>query len=381
MNEFALHPNVYATGDGNGLLRMLEHAWIRDHHPGVGTLYVISGFGNYNGGVRFFNYFRQHVEAGGHIVSFLGGSTSQRLTSRQLVEELLGTGAEVNIVNRKRILHAKLYGSATPDGERLIVSSGNFTGPGMSLNIEGSISVDVAASHGMGFTWENVLNGLRNQRWDIYQPNLGDMAAPGWRLLYDEFERELVLDESEESTLLFTLSHADTARMLAQPGDRAGLGTQYFWLSRDCYGFFPPLTLQNRRGVKRTFSCLIQIRYLDLGGIAEESRVTFEAENNVDFRLGTAPLRYTGLAREGDLAALSRVGEAEYELRLFRRDSQEYELLSPYAVTFIGHRGKRYGYIQNDVFEHIMNIRLGRPARREPADGVHPAPRPAAPEM
>ena len=54
MSEFALHPNVYATGDVPGLLRMLEHVWIRDHDLGSGTLYIVSGFGNYNGGVRFF---------------------------------------------------------------------------------------------------------------------------------------------------------------------------------------------------------------------------------------------------------------------------------------------------------------------------------------
>lgn len=381
MSEFAVHPNVYATGEGTGLLRMLEHVWIRDHQPGDGTLYIVSGFGNYNGGVRFFDYFRRHIGAGGRIVSFLGGSSSQRLTSRQLVQELLGVRAEVNVVNRKRILHAKLYGSATRDGERVIVSSGNFTGPGMSLNIEGSISVDAASTQAMGFAWEQVLNGLRSQRWDVYQPDMNDMAAPVWRLLYDEFERDLVLDESEESTLIFTLSHADTARIQTQPGDVAGRGTQYFWLSRDCYGFFPPLTIQNERGVKRTFSCEIQIRYLDLGGRLENSRVTFEVENNVDFRLGTGPLRYTHLASEGELAALSRIGEADYELRLCRQGFPEYGLLSPYAVTFIGHRGKRYGYIQNDAFERLMNIRLGPPAREAPAVGVRPEHRPPEPEM
>jgi hypothetical protein len=63
----------------------------------------VSGFGNYNGVVRFF-----------------AGSTAQKLTSRQVVEELLNVGAEVHVVNRKRILHAKVYGASTPQGERLV---------------------------------------------------------------------------------------------------------------------------------------------------------------------------------------------------------------------------------------------------------------------
>jgi hypothetical protein len=367
MTGFALHPNVYATGDEIGLLRMLENVWIRDSRPGAGTLFIVSGFGNYNGGVRFFNYFRDHISAGGQIVGFFGGSTAQRLTSRQLIRELLDIRAEVNIVNRKRILHAKMYGASTAAGERLIVSSGNFTGPGMSLNVESSISLDPDVTRAMGFQWTHVIEGLRRQEWDVYRPDLAVMDSPAWRLLYDEFERELVLDESEESTLLITLSHADTARIEASPGDIAGKGTQYFWLSRDCYGFFPPLTVINQRGVKRTFSCLIRIRYVDLGGQIEESRVTFEAENNLDFRLGTAPLRYSRLVHEGDLAALSRVGEAEYELRLFGRDSRQYQALIPYATTFIGHRGKRYGYVQNAILERLLGIQLAR------ASGIRPA--------
>jgi hypothetical protein len=362
MNKFAIHPNVYACGDCNGLLRILETAWIREHRAGIGNLFIVSGFGNYNGGVRFFEYFRKHTRAGGQIVSFFGGSTSQRLTSRQLVTELLNVGAEVNIVNRKRLLHAKLYGSSTEEGEKLIVSSGNFTGPGMSLNVEGTVSLDFAASEQMGFRWTGVLDNLRRQAWDIYRPTLAEPEAPAWRLLYDEFERELVLDESEESTLVFTLSHADTARIQAAPRTRAGRGTQYFWLSRDCYGFFPPLVLENERGVKRTFSCLVRMRYIDLDGLVQESRVTFEAENNLDFRLGTGPLRNTRLMRRGDLAALSRVGEAEYELRLFRSDSRQYAVLNPYATTFVGHRQKRYGFVPNAVFQELLGVRLTPPA-------------------
>jgi hypothetical protein len=234
----------------------------------------------------------------------------------------------------------------------------------MSLNIEASISVDMATNQTMGFRWASVEESLRRQRWDLYRPTLGNTGTPAWRLLYDEFERELALDESEESTLVLTLSHTDTARVQAQRGEKSGKGTQYLWLSRDCYGFFPPLTILNQRGMKRTFSCLIRIRYIDLGGRIQNSRVTFEAENNFDFRLGTGPLRYSRLVQEGDLAALTRTGENDYELRVFGRGSREYELLIPYAITFIGHQGKQYGYISNADFERLLGVHLGRPAGR-----------------
>ena len=89
----------------------------------------LSGF---NGGVRFYDLFRNHVKKGGKVVSFFSGSTAQRLTSRQVAEELPSCGAEVNVVNRKRLFHAKCYGWESDKGNSLIVSSGNFTGPGMS---------------------------------------------------------------------------------------------------------------------------------------------------------------------------------------------------------------------------------------------------------
>jgi hypothetical protein len=41
-------------------------------------------------------------------------------------------GADVYIVNRKRILHAKAYGSTCAAVDMAIITSGNFTGPGMS---------------------------------------------------------------------------------------------------------------------------------------------------------------------------------------------------------------------------------------------------------
>ncbi|MBJ6911829.1 hypothetical protein JG661_21425, partial [Vibrio cholerae] len=76
--------------------------------------------------------------------------------------------------------------------------------------------------------------------------------------------------------------------------------------------FFPPLTIRNTRGWKGTLSALITLDYIDLG-IRREERVTFEAENNLDFRLGTGALRYSGIAAPGDLACLSRISAGHNE--------------------------------------------------------------------
>ncbi len=354
MIEFTLHPQVYATGHSRGLIGLLERAWVREHQAGDGHMVIMSGFGNYNGGVRFFDVFRRHISSGGRVTAIFGGSTSQRLTSKQVVEEMLGCGAEVHLVNRKRILHAKCYGTETGDGNRLVVSSGNFTGPGMSQNIEGSVFLDPATTQTMAFRWQELLDSVFRQRWQFYRPTLTDLNAPAWNLLYDEIDADIRLDDSEDVTLLLTLSHADTARIQAAPGTDAGKGTQYFWLSKDCYDFFPPLTLPNARGTKRTYSCLIQLEYVDLGITDTGCRVTFEAENNLDFRLGTGPLRYTRVASEGDLAAITRTGHDTYQLRILPTTSAAFAALSPYAVTFIEHQGKRYGSIPNDEFAGII---------------------------
>ena len=126
---------------------------------------------------------------------------------------------------------------------------------------------------------------------------------------------------------------------------------------------FPPLTIRNERGHKATYSCLVNMAYIDLGRTDNACRVTFEAENNLDFRLGTGPLRHTGLVGAGDLAAISRVGEMSYELRLYRQGSREYDALMPYAVNFIGHQGKQYGYMPNAEFNAVAGVRVGVRAR------------------
>lgn len=360
MNELTLHPNVYATGHSKGLVHILERVWVREQALGDGTFYIMSGFANYNGGVRFFPVFRHHIEQGGRVVALFGGSTRQHLTSRQVVRELLDCGADVHIVNRKRLMHAKSYGSETEAGQRVVVTSGNFTGPGMAQNVEMAVFLDRPTTKDLNFSWSGMFTNILAQSWDIHQPTLANQQAPVWQLLYDEEASTIVLDDTDEVTMILRLGHADTARIMAAPGSIQGKGTQYFWLSKDCYDFFPPLTILNERGDKQTFSCLIQMRFVDIN-LDSEVRVTFEAENNLDFRLGTGPLRYTQLAQEGDIATISRVGESRYEMRLHRQGTQTYQAIAPYAVNFIGHQGKQYGFISNSEFQTTIGERLGRP--------------------
>ena len=356
--EFLLQPGVYNTGDTPTLLKLLDKMWMKNHTAGSGTLYIISGFANYNGGVRFYPYFTRHVQSGGRIVAFIGGSTAQRLSSLQVAEALLECGAEVNIVNRKRLLHAKCYGYKTTTDEELVVSSGNFTGPGMSQNAEAAIHIEKDSIQNMNFSWDDFVQSILQQKWDIYSLDKSDIdnkKNPAWTLLYDEVHGTVKIDESQELTMVITLSHSDTARIQADPGSKAGLGTQYFWLSKGTFDFFPALTEKNNRGIKNTYSCTINLNYIDLNTL-QKARVTFEADNNLDFRLGTSALRYTIIANENDLALITRLSEYDYELRIVPSDSNIYPLLLAYATSFIGNYGKRFGYIGNtELFDIIKN--------------------------
>ena len=359
MNELTVHPNVYATGHSKGLVSILERVWLREHEMGDGTLYVVSGFANYNGGVRFFPVFRRHIEQGGEVVAIFSGNTRQNLTSRQVVYEMLECGADVHVINRKRLMHAKSYGSKTRDGEMLVVTSGNFTGPGMAQNVELSLLLDRPTTRSLGFSWDDMVAKILSQNWDIRQPTLDDMSTPVWQLLYDEQASTIVLDATDEVTLILRLGHADTVRINAPRDSIQARGSQYFWLSKDCYDFFPALTIPNQRGSKKTYSCMIQMNFVNIRK-QTDVRVTFEAENNLDFRLGTGPLRYTRLAQSGDIAAISRVGEDRYELRLFSQSSPNGRSLALHAVNYIGHEGKRYGFISNEQLWDVTERRVGQ---------------------
>lgn len=359
--EFSLHPGVYATNPHlPGLRQLLEDTWIHSHRPGDGTLYLISGFGNYNGGARFYKTFKEHTEAGGSIVAIFAGSNRQRLTSKELVTALLECGAEVHVVNRKRLLHAKCYGKDTTTGQNLLVSSGNFTGPGMSSNGEATVRLHGPEVTGMGFDWHTCIAQLLGQTWQIQQPLLADLAHPAWQLLYGERSEGLADEEVEQldTTLIVWLNHSDTARIQAVRGTKAGRGSQYFWVSKDSFDFFPPLTIQNQRGIKGTLSALVTMHYPQSSLTDTECRITFEAENNLDFRVGTGPLRYTKLATQGDLACISRVGASEYVMHIIPQGTPTYDLLEVYATTFIGHAGKRYGYIENTTFTRLASVTL-----------------------
>jgi hypothetical protein len=284
------------------------------------------------------------------------------MSSRQVVEALLQCGAEVNVINRKAIFHAKLYGRWHRDEQDLVITSGNFTGPGMSRNVEACLHVESNELAGMNFSWPELVDSCRSSDWLIYQPTLRNRADPGWGLLYDETpgarRRAGQEIEFDSVTMVLVLGHADTARIQATATSRAGRGSQYFWLSKDAFDFFPPLTITNDRGIKGTLSAIIEIRYPDLGLIDNECRVTFEAENNLDFRLGTRLLRHTRAAAEGDLACISRINETVYELRILRSGTSTFNTVQGYATNFIGHQGKRYGYVDNATFARLANVTL-----------------------
>ncbi|MFA5877545.1 MAG: restriction endonuclease [Candidatus Paceibacterota bacterium] len=358
MSNFILQPDVYRTGARHNLSGILEDAWINDIGPGDGTIYVLSGFGNYNGGVRFYSTFRRHIDAGGQVVAIFGGSTSQRLTSRQVIERLLDCGCTVHLVSRKRIFHSKCYGAQTQSGSSLVVTSGNFTGPGMTQNVESTVYLKPDITSQLQFQWDLLFQSIMAQRWDIYRPVLTNPGDPAWQLLYDERESGISVEEAQLMTMVLTLGHADTVRINASRGSVEGLGSQYFWLSKDCYDFFPPLTILNERGYKTTNSALINLHYVDLGLVMRDTRVTFEAGNNVDFRLGTGKYRYSQLAQPGDIAAISRISEHDYEVRIFRQDTPAFTALFPYATNFIGHRDKKIGFLANDRFEQETGIVL-----------------------
>ena len=219
MNELSVHPNVYATGRSKGLLAMLETLWLREQPPGDGTIYIVSGFANYNGGVRFYPVFRDHVHSGGKIVAVFAGSARQKLTSRQVVTALLECGAEVYIVNRKRLMHMKSYGAATSTGELLVVTSGNFTGPGMAQNVEMAVLLDRPSTKELGFSWRELVAQMFDQGWSVSRPMLGH-SSPAWQLLYGESRYELRLYRQSNPVATALVEHA--VHLVGHQGKRYG---------------------------------------------------------------------------------------------------------------------------------------------------------------
>jgi hypothetical protein len=360
LNEFLLQPRLFGATRSAELLDVLDDMWDRVPMDDPGTIYIVSGFGSFNGGVPFFERLRAHVSAGGQVRAIFGASRGTNMTSRQLVDALLDCGAEVAVINRRYLMHAKVYGQARPSGSQdLVVTSGNFTGPGIARNIEAVLRLDPPTTAAMGFEWEGVFDSLLTSGLDVFPLNGAASDDPRWALLYDETSRESRRpapedDEDVFDSLIITLGHSDTVRIMADYGTTAAKGTQYFWLSKDSFAFFPPLTIRNEKGNKATYSCLIDVNYVDLGEAAE-ARVTFEAENNRDFRLGTSRLRNTKIAAKDDIAVLSRRSQNRYDLRIVKPGTDAYFALSAHATMFIGAQGKRYGYASNEIVDRILS--------------------------
>lgn len=117
------------------------------------------------------------------------------------------------------------------------------------------------------------------------------------------------------------------------------------------------MTEKNKRGTKNTYSTLINMNYIDIG-VINQSRVTFEADNNLDFRLGTGALRNTKIASKNDLALITRKSEFDYELRIIKQTDASYSALARYAVNYIGNYGKRFGYISNSDVSSILGVSI-----------------------
>lgn len=282
------------------------------------------------------------------------------LTSRQLGEALIDCGAEVSVVNRRQIFHAKLYGSEAPNGDQHLVStSGNFTPPGLRMNVEAVLSLGPQSTAALGFRWADMFESVLAGGLDSYTLPRNKPDDPAWSLLYDEegvsgFRTQIADNRAEVTeTIIQTLGHMDTVRINAALGTTAAKGSQYFFLSKDTYDYFPPLTIRNTRGRKATYSARIEINFRELGEV-HDCLVTFEAENNLDFRLGTGPLRGTGLAADGDMAVLTRTNDATYDLRIVRQGTTEFIALARFALTHVGHRGKRFGYAPTSEVNRIL---------------------------
>lgn len=361
MNFFTLHPDVYSTDDKNKLTSLpdlLDYMWNGEEIEDKDTLIFISGFSNYNGGVRFYDLFEDHINKGGKVLAYLSASANQRLSSQQVVKELISRGVAVTLINRKRLVHSKLYGFYSPEDDKdqgLVISSGNFTGPGMNLNVESSLLLDSSTLLNMNFSWKKVKSQIEKQNWQFY-PIKGsyDTKAPYNKLLYDELKSSgrSKRDESENEYLITTLSQNDTSRIVG----RVAGGTQYIWLSKNIVGYFPPLLIRNKRGRKKTYSSEFKLSYPQLKISGKKGRVTFEAENNMDFRFLTTNVVYrTKIAYPEDLAVIKKVADKQYEVVFISSKTKEYTQLNSYATRYIGNKGKRYGFINKETYKAIVN--------------------------
>lgn len=59
-------------------------------------------------------------------------------------------------------------------------------------------------------------------------------------------------------------------------------------------------------------------------------------------------------AQPGDMAAITRRANAVYDLQIIKCGSDNYKKLKKYLIHDIGNRGKRYGYVTNEIFDDLM---------------------------
>ena len=57
---------------------------------------------------------------------------------------------------------------------------------------------------------------MLSQNWNVHRPSIDNKTDPVWRLLYDEQASSIVLDATDEVTLILILGHADTVRINAR---------------------------------------------------------------------------------------------------------------------------------------------------------------------
>lgn len=351
MLEFLLQPEVYSTSSYNSLLEMLESMWIKKHIAGDGHIYIISGYANFNGGVHFYSFFKEHIKKGGKVTAIFSASSNVRLSSTQVIEELLQCGVDVHIVRRKHLLHAKCYGLSDSSGQQLVITSGNFTGTGMMLNGEAALLADNSELTKISFSWKTLISNLLKMNWDIYnlkQEDITKKLNKAWKLLYNEIGSTEISETSGKTSMVITLDESDTARIQALPGTHIGLFNPYFILGNDSYDFFPPLNSHDNK-----YSCIVQVVFIDIG-VTSDCRVIYDEYSPYRFRLETGALRFSKIAYENDLAVLSRISINKYQLRIIKFGSSLYSPFISYAN--IKQNNKYYGYIPNDKVVKMLNV-------------------------
>lgn len=355
---FTVHPDVYSTfQEHRDLASILEQLWSR-LSPNS-TIFIASGFANQSGVLTIAKKLDQHTDSGGDVRCYLAGSPHQALASEQAVKELLRSGATVRLLNRKKIFHSKLYGIVEEAGDSLVITSGNLTGNGLSLNVEASLVAGPDFTDSIDFSWFHWERCLIDEfNWHEPLPEtINDDTDPAWQLTYDEQRTPQVRPPGDEEAegqrdevLALTLVHTDIARI--QDPDYPG--TPYFWLSRYHATYFPPLQDRTRPDATTTFSTDISVEFIDVGETRDDISVTFEAYNNLDFRLLVSPLRATGLADEGDIAVIARETDTDYKLKIIRQGSQAGHRIRPYLIHEIGNQGKRYGWVpRNEIDDEL----------------------------